>query len=40
MSSRGLVGVGLGGAIRARQLPAPARLRSGRGHQMWLADMA
>ena len=27
-------GVGPGGATRARQLPIPARLRSGRGHQM------
>ena len=35
-----LVGVGPGGAIRARQPPAPERLRSGRGHQMRLAGTA
>ena len=35
-----LVGVGPGDAIRARQLPIPARLRSGRGHQMRLAGTA
>ena len=35
-----LVGVGPGGATRARQPPAPAPLRNGRGHQMRLADTA
>ena len=35
-----LVGVGPGDAIRTYQPPAPARLRSGRGHQMRLADTA
>ena len=33
-------GVGPGDATRARQLPIPARLRSGRGHQMRLAGTA
>ena len=35
-----LVGVGPGDAIRAHQPPIPAPLRSGRGHQMRLADTA
>jgi len=35
-----LVGVGPGDATHAHQLPIPARLRSGRGHQMRLADTA